>query len=217
MIIRSEKDKEKVEELLLLNWKIELSNFNEKYTKSHYFLMPLFKLNKNCNKEFERHYVNTFIDDEEKPCHLDNCISLMFSTTDISGNESMTWERLRNNLFSHNSYKYHYYVGNNKLKNICIFVFKLPILYTFDYKLILEGKYSKTSKNYRQEVLNYFRQYKDITNLLVAIFKKSSWLKNYVEEKINVKGENKRSLIETNAEYWDVFYNKREIFRSTSN
>jgi hypothetical protein len=223
-----------IEEVLKLNWKIKKSEFTDHYTKTHYFLLPLLSIkNKSNSEQFKKHYVNSFIDDEEKNCNLEHCISIVFKGTlindDCSSGNSVSWDYLRNQLVTNEDYKYHYYAGNDGTYNLIVFVFKITEKYIPDYDLILDGLYSKTSFDYRNRVMSYFtNDYREnnpgktdtpkTVIILRAIFKKEEWLRKEVENKFNLNETLKKSYnvaIQKSKEIWDSFRQFREIFRTS--
>lgn len=202
-----------IEKNLLLDWKIKDCLFSDKYTKTNYFLLPLIQLNLNNN--YYDFYINSFIDDEEKPCHIENSITVVFKGSPIDEKkENLAWDKLKNLLYNNKYYKYHYYVGNNGVKNLIAFVFKVDDIYDKDYKLILDGMYSKTSFNYKSVILKYYNHENKTHKILKGIFKKELWIKEEVEKKLNLDKKSK-IIIDKKSEYWDSFNQLREIYRTT--
>lgn len=206
------RDIEEVEiEMLLENkWEISKSVFNDFFTKTHYFLMPLISSKLIFNKEFSKHYLNSFLNDELKILIIDQTILLHFKTTDIfDESNSISWDKIRSIILSlGDEYKYHYYVGNNSVENEVVFALKVNDEFSKDFKKIISGKYSKTSDNYKRRVLHYF--YKDVNlhKILKGILYKEDWVREEVSEVIE-------SEIPKNNEVWDTFLSRREIFRNS--
>lgn len=201
-----QKNNVNIEELLKTKWKIAESQFNDFYTKCHFFLMPLLNAKILNDKNFKKHYINSYIDDEERRLLLEGCILLHFKTTDIYNDLSPTWDDLFNTIENSNNCRYYYYTGNNSINNEAVVALEIPKEYINDYKLILSGKYSQTSQSYKRKILHYFSKYKDLYNTLRGVLYKEEWIKKEIEAFLKVPISNKN-------EFWDRFSTEREVFR----
>lgn len=194
-------------EILELKWEIISTKLNVFYTKCHYFLLPLLSINDKPSVEFQRHYVNTFIDDELRPLNIKNCILVLFKTTDINTNEeSLTWEKLYQTLINNNDYVYHYYVGNNSVRNNVIFVFRIPEKYNTDLTILYDNKYSKISSYMKKRIIHFYRYQDNERNVLNGILYKLEWFRVAISKILDIE-------VMKNQEYWDNFLSTREIFR----
>lgn len=197
-----------IEELLENRWEISKSVFNDFFTKTHYFLMPLINSKLIFNREFSKHYLNSFFNDEEKHLIIEDTILLHFKTTDIFEKDVLlSWEKLYSIITNlENEYRYHYYVGNDTNKNELIFAIKIPEEFSEDYKKVIKGQYSKTSDNYKRRVLHYFYKDTNLHRILKGILFKEEWVREEVSEIIDAE-------IPKNNEVWDTFLSTREYFR----
>ena len=203
------KNKQDIEQLLENKWRIKGDSYfdSDFYTKTHFFLMPLLNNKLVNNVHFPKHYINSYLNDEEKNTFLNNIILIHFRTTDISEQESHTWNILYNQIINmDNECCYYYYVGNNKIKNEIIFAFRIDNDFISDYQLLLNNKYSQTSDFYKKRILDFHKNNGASYPILKGILFKEDWLKKKIEFVIN-------QTIPSTNEYWDNFVSQREFFR----
>lgn len=202
------KENQDIEQKLENKWKISKSYFDsDVYTKSHYFLLPLLNNKLIYDLDFSRHYLNSYINDEVRFSNNENLL-LHFKTTDIdSNNASPTWERLYNKIINlDNEYSYHYYVGNNKLKNEVMFSFKINSDFNKDLQYLYDGRYSMTSPLYKRKILHFYHSDTKTFTVLKGILNKEEWLREEISNKV---GE----VVPKENECWDTFISSREFFR----
>ena len=123
---------------------------NSKFNRCTDFLLPLI-LDKYTS--LSDNFINCYYYDINYP-YLEDKIQLVF---DIDNYDDKFW-KLRNKLYKSPHYynSYTYYDKGNKEK----IVFCIPPNRRRDYKLILEGNYSKTSLNYKQQILSFWNKFR---------------------------------------------------------
>jgi len=211
MTFNEEIEIEEVEKLLENKWRICDSILHNSWTKTHCFIFPLLSESIKFHFSLKRHYICSYIADEKRNVNIENPILIHFKTTDIEGDiPSMSWDKLFNTLIKEEGFCYYYYVGNDKIKNEVIFAFTIPEEFKEDYNLIVKGKYSKTSKEYKDKVIQFFLLEKETCKLVRGVLYKEKWVKESLEKLVGQK-------LPTNAEYWSDFVNHREFFRTTRN
>lgn len=167
---------------------------NNSKTNTTLFLVPTLSINKAYLDKFG--FVNAYLRDVNHDVQYEDAIYLLFKPEDLALFEKFVQSERRRtkNLFIED-----YDCGYGYV----VLVYKIPPQYLADYKLFLEGKYSKFSK----EFMDLFDEtvpstdewgYDRLENsLYFHIFHRSKAMKNYLEEKFGVE-------LEKDSEYWSI-------------
>lgn len=127
----------------------------------------------------------------------EDCIFLLFKPTNVQ-NFNLFTEEYRNRI-----------VDEYDRSGHVILVFKLPEKFRKDIDTVMTGKFSKTSKEYQQEIPTYVKmtgtdgQPVDEMTIQHKIFKKEQEVKDYWKDEYDLK-------FEPEDEVWE-FYPEREI------
>jgi hypothetical protein len=140
-------------------------------------------------------FIAAYIDDKNHEPHYEDAVYLLFRPADMDSFQVFLDERYEKGVGVIEDYDYG--------KGYVVVVYKFPQEYAEEYKLFLEGKYSKFREKYKNlfptkiEVLEDDGSRRMQFSLPFLIFSKAKSLKEFWEEKIGTE-------LEEDAEYWMV-------------
>jgi hypothetical protein len=164
-----------------------------------FFMVPTLKV---PNEGFKYHgYINAFVKDLQKEIQYEDCIYVLFKPINIDAfREFLDGEYERTDTLIDD---YDYEDG------LVVLVYKLNPKFKKDFQLIKEGKYSKTSNEFKEQFqkikrieVNGLRR--DELSMQWRIFNKTSDLREYWEERLNVK-------FDEDQEVWKGWDEENEI------
>jgi hypothetical protein len=170
-----------------------------KKTITSIFMVPTLKTPKDALKT--NGFINAYVRDESREDCYDGCIYLLFKPENVDKfREFLDAEYERTKAIIED---YDYEGG------FVVVVYKLDESYQDDFKIVRNGKYSKTSKEFQlmfPKVVKLFRQglHKDEISLQYRIFNRTQDLIDFWEEKLGIKFNN-------DQEVWDGFDEQKEI------
>jgi len=170
-----------------------------KKTITSIFMVPTLKINRDKLKE--NGYLNGYMSDVRRDVQYQNAVYLLFQPSNLDKfREFLDGEAERTKQIIDD---YDYEDG------FVVLVCKLNPKFKKDFKLIKQGKYSKTSKGFQDlfpKVVKILRNglQKDEPSLQLRIFKKTEDLKEFWEEKLDV-------TFDENYEVWDGWDEQREV------
>lgn len=143
-------------------------------------------------------FKNSYLDD--KLNHHENCIFLLFNPEKIT-NDFIEFSEMV--LQQHSEYVMDYDVDENKI----MFIYNIPNEYREDVNLVKMGKYSITSKRYKDLFPNKIpnKQGQLVLNANWMILHKHPQWKKTMEEKVGAE-------IPPENDLWDAFNEEKEIF-----
>jgi hypothetical protein len=156
-----------------------------KYTKTATFLFPLLNISKNlfdCNIldnwgriKYKSRFLNAYLADSNIPKFNDKGYVFVVCRS----YRDLDFERFYSTIQAFPNY-----VDDYDNKDYVVFVFSIPEEHQEDYKLILEGKYSKISLEAKRLILgnNYFS---DKALVLPLILNKAIVLKDHWEKRLS--------------------------------
>ena len=170
-----------------------------KKTITSIFIVPTLSINK--EKLADNGYINGYMKDGRKEVQYEDCVYLLFKPTNLDKFREFLDEEYERTKQIIDDYDYEngfvvvVYMLNEKLEN--------------DFKLIKQGKYSKTSSKFQEifpKIVKFKKNglYKDEVSLQYRIFNKTEDLRKYWEDKI---GEE----LDTDIEVWSGFFENDEI------
>ncbi len=165
----------------------------EKKTNSTRFLLRGVGLKRKVLEDYG--FINAYIDDKHHEPHYTEALYLLFQPKDINElNIFLEIEKERTNLYVED---YDYSGG------YVVVVYKFPKEYEKEYRLFLQGKYSKFSKKYKEL---YPMERKGTTargipftepTLHNHVFNRTESMKQHWEERLNVE-------LTGDMEYWSI-------------
>lgn len=146
-------------------------------------------------------FINGYIKDGEKEVQYEDCVYLLFQPKDLDKFKEFLdeeYERTKNII---DDYDYE--------DGFVVLVYKLSERLSADFKLIKQGKYSKTSKKFQEifpKVVNIVKDgfRRDEISLQYRVFNKTEDLRKFWEEKLGVE-------LDLDMEVWDGFIEENEI------
>ena len=164
--------------------------------------MPTLKIPR--KELYDNNFINAFLGDIDKEdYHKENIIFLLFKPENISKFRDFLRNQYEENKFIIDDYDYN--------PNYIVIIYNLNNDLENDFKLIKEGKYSKTSEKFKKifpKKIKLFSQegHPDEDSLQWMIFNKDKRLIDYIENIIDspLIGRN-------NLEIWPIFNPKNEI------
>jgi len=170
-----------------------------KKTITSIFMVPTLKFPKDALKL--NGFINGYIKDERKDTQYEDAVYILFQPHNV--------DRFREFLDAEYERKDHVIEDYDYEDGFVVLVCKLNPKFKKDFKLIKEGKYSKTSKGFQElfpKVVKILRNglNKDEPSLQLRIFKKTEDLKEFWEEKLDV-------TFDENYEVWDGWDEQREV------
>jgi hypothetical protein len=170
-----------------------------KKTITSIFMVPTLKAPKDALRN--NGFINGYIKDETAEHHYEGCIYLLFRPDNVDKfREFLDSEYERtNNIVEDYDYNDGYVVV----------VYKLNPDFKDDYNLVKQGKYSKTSKEFKLEfpkVVKLFKQglHRDEISLQYRIFNRTQDLIDFWEEKLGIR-------FDDDQEVWDGFDEEKEV------
>lgn len=170
-----------------------------KKTVTSIFMVPTLKIDRDELKE--NGYINGYSIDKRREVHYDGCIYLLFKPKDLDAFREFLdkeYERTKNVV---DDYDYE--------DGYVVVVYKLDPKWKKDFANVREGLYSRTSKKFQDSfpktiVVKRGKQVaKEETTLQHRVFKKSDDLRNYWEERIDLK-------FTDDMEVWEGFHIENE-------
>lgn len=144
-------------------------------------------------------FINAYIRDELKDEYPD-CVHLLFKPSNI--------DRFREFLESEQERTSNVVDNYDYNDNYVVVVYKLDSKFKSDFELVKKGKYSKTSKEFKNlfpKAVKLMKNglHRDEISLQWRIFKRTTDLVEFWEDKLNVNiGD---------QEVWDTFYEEKEV------
>jgi hypothetical protein len=189
------------EEVLIL--KAEINYMELKKTITSIFMVPTLECPKDSLKN--NGFINGYINDEERDVQYENAIYLLFQPKNLDKFREFLDEEYERTKSIIEDYDYS--------NGYVVVVYKLNESLSEDFKLIREGKYSKTSENFQKifpkniSVENERGKLKDHLSLQYRIFNKTEDLIEFWEDKLGVDLGN---VVGSDFEVWEGFDLKRE-------
>jgi hypothetical protein len=170
-----------------------------KKTITSIFMVPTLKINKDDFKN--NGFLNGYLRDKRRHTQYKNAVYLLFKPDDFDVFREFLereYERTKNVL---DDYDYE--------DGFVIIVYKLDKKWSDDFLLIREGKYSQTSKQFQEvfpKVIKIMKKglHRDEISLQHRIFKKTSDLKEYWENRLDME-------FTEDMELWEGFDERLEI------
>ena len=162
------------------------------------FIVPTLKIGRDVLKNNQ--FINGYIKDLERDVQYENAVYLLFKPDNLDNfHEFLEKEKTRTAQVIDD---YDYEGG------WVVIVYSLDKDFTNDFKLIKQGKYSKTSKRFQEQfpkVIKIIKNglHKDELSLQHRIFNKTEELRKYWEDKLNVE-------FTDDIELWDWFSEENE-------
>lgn len=170
-----------------------------KKTITSIFMVPTLKAPKDALRA--NGFVNAYVQDGQRDDHYDGCIYLLFKPENVDRFREFLdaeYERTKDIIEDYD------YEGG-----FVVVVYKLDDVYSEDFKLVKNGKYSKTSKVFQLlfpkviKITKYGLS-KDEISLQYRIFNRTQDLIDFWEEKLGV-------CFDKDQEVWDGFDEEKEI------
>lgn len=170
-----------------------------KKTITSIFMVPTLKAPKDALRA--NGFVNAYVRDDERDDHYDGCVYLLFKPENVDKFREFLdseYERTKDIIEDYD------YEGG-----FVVVVYKLNDEYTDDFKLVKNGKYSRTSKEFQlmfPKVVKLVKQglRRDEISLQYRIFNRTQDLIDFWEEKLGIH-------FDDDQEVWDGFDEEKEI------
>jgi hypothetical protein len=161
------------------------------------FLKPI--LNISPYLSLQNKFKNTYLFNAEEDIIYENSLQVLFHPTNIAWfNTFIMNEEERGAIILD---EFDYPTGE------IILVYRLPAAFDKDYKILLEGKYSKVSDKFKALFgKSVKKEGKDLLSLQWLIFNKHKYLKSYWEQEFN-------TIFTPEQEYWGLYDIERETFK----
>lgn len=169
-----------------------------KKTITSIFMVPTLKINRDKLKR--NGFVNGYILDCEKEFPYENCVYVLFKPDNIENFRDFLQDEYERTISVIEDYDYK--------DGYVVVVYQLDEKFEKDFKLIKQGKYSKTSKQF-QEIFPRIVKIKheglnrDEISLQYRIFNKTDDLREYWENKIGI-------TFDENMEVWTGWNEEKE-------
>lgn len=162
------------------------------------FMLPSLKVDRDKFKD--NGFINAYIKDEIRDMPYENCIYVLFHPKDLDKFREFLDKEYERTKSIVDDYDYE--------DGFVVVVYELNKKFEKDYKLIQEGKYSKTSKAFQElfpKVIKIVRNglRKDEISLQYRIFNKTQDLVKFWEDELGVE-------FDSDQEVWETFHIKRE-------
>jgi len=162
------------------------------------FMVPTLRVNKDYLKESG--FINGYVIDSGREDQYDGCVYMLFHPENIETFRDFLqneYDRAKN-IIEDYDYK----------DGFVVIVYQLDKKYDRDFKLIKEGKYSKTSTSFKEIFpktikMNRNGYFKEELTLQHRIFNKTSDLREYWENKIGI-------VLDEDIEVWSGWNDKNE-------
>jgi len=163
------------------------------------FMMPTLKIGR--ERLDENGFINAYIKDNSRQEQYKNCIYLLFKPTDLDKFKMFLDEEYERTKAVIDDYDYP--------DGYVVVVYELNMKWEADYHLIKQGRYSKTSKEFQNEIPKVVKILKDglrrdEISLQHRIFRKSTDLKEYWERELGVNFDDE-------MEVWQGWIIEKEI------
>ena len=160
--------------------------------------VPYGKLNENG-------YINGYIDDSTHNSKYKNCVFVLFKPNDMDVFRNFLNNELDRTKAIVEDYDYE--------DGYVVVVYQLNDKYKKDFKLIKQGKYSKTSKDFQKlfpKIIKIVKNslHRDEISLQYRIFNKAEDLVMFWEEKLGI---DLKSTVGDDFELWDGWDESKEI------
>lgn len=182
------------EEILQQGSSLGLSGYNN----THYFLLPLF--GSKLPLIYNKYYVGSFLGDYGRVSNLEHCIYVIFKFKNFEDHMVKT---ITDSFENNSRFKYSYYAGHNEGELIC-YVLKTSPEDVECFNTIVEGKYSKISKQHLVKIMSYHFN-SDTKKRIQGICNKEEWHKRELESLLDISIDG--------SELWQSFEESQEIFR----
>jgi hypothetical protein len=177
-----------------------------KKTISSTFFVPSLKINK--DNLLKSGYINAYFKDDNKDIQYEDCVYLLFKPENLRDFRQFLEEEYERTSNIIEDYDY----GGG----FVVVVYRLNPRYKKDFDLIRRGQYSHTSKSFQSEFPKTIKipnglSYKEEISIQFRIFNKTADLKDFWEQKINVKFDDSQEVwYEFNEEKETLTYKKLE-------
>ncbi len=170
-----------------------------KKTITSIFMIPTLKFPKDALKE--NGFINGYMKDKRKDTQYEDAVYILFQPNDL--------DKFREFLNVEYERKNHIIEDYDYEDRFVVVVCKLNPKFKKDFKLIQEGKYSKTSKAFQDvfpKAVKIIRNglHKDELSLQLRIFKKTEDLREFWEDKLDV-------IFDEDQEVWDGWDEEKEV------
>lgn len=174
-------------------------------TISRVFMAPTLGINK---LEAQKHgLINSFLKDKSAGIEEDDCIILAFRPADETAFQQFLNSEIKRTklLLRHYSYP----------SGLKMLMYNLDPKYAFDYELVKQGKYSKTSKTFQGlfpkfvKVKSLFGVEEEKISLQYRVFNKTGDLKRFWEKRLEVD-------FSEDQELWPIMSMEKETFQIDS-
>lgn len=137
---------------------------------SSIWILPMIGSHSGIDFDFKDNYANSYLDQTVRPdVYMSNRIVLIYRYT-----PSMTYTITKGKLIDHPQFVNIFKSNDDRFD---IYIFNLLEEYIEDYKLIIEGKYSKVSDNYRELICNAYKDSAIKTEILGIVNKTKEYRK----------------------------------------
>jgi hypothetical protein len=166
------------------------------------FMVPTLKIPKENLKE--NGFINGYIKDGERDIQYDNSVYVLFKPENLDKFREFLDKEYERTKAVIEDYDYE--------DGYVVVVYQLNDKYKKDFKLIKEGKYSKTSKSFQSEfprLVKIVREgdIKEAMSLQARVFMRTDDLIEYWEERL---GMNLKITLGEDYELWDIFDETKE-------
>lgn len=154
----------------------------DRKTDTTIFLMPVLGINK--DKMEEHIFIDAFLDDISKEPHYENSIYILFKPSDVD--QFQEWLEVEKERYPEIVDDYDYAGG------YVVIVYKFPAELVPDMQLVLEGKYSLTSMNFKKrfsqvkKIITESGLRRDAPSLQWMVFKKASSVREEWEKELDI-------------------------------
>ncbi|MEI6186908.1 MAG: hypothetical protein WCP46_00200 [Alphaproteobacteria bacterium] len=147
----------------------------------------------------QNRYVNTYLFNAEEDITYENSLQVLFRPQNMNWfNAFIMTEEERGSIILD---EFDYPTGE------IILVYRLPAEFDEDYKIILEGKYSKVSSKFKNLFMKSIKDNgKELLSLQWLVFNKHKYLKTFWEKEFN-------TIFTPEQECWGLYNVERECFR----
>jgi hypothetical protein len=172
----------------------------DRKTDTTIFLLPVLGISR--DKLEDNNFMDSFLDDVTKDAHYKECIYILFKPTDMAAfQDFLDTEKER---YPEIIDDYDYAGG------YVVVVYRFPEELVADMQLVLQGKYSETSMDFKKKFLQV-RQIvtesglrRDIPSLQWMVFKKAAVVREQWEKALDI-------VLDEDGEVWGVPDMKREV------
>lgn len=171
-----------------------------KKTITSIFIFPTLKISK--EKLIENGFINAYVGDIDDDHQYEDCIYLLFKPEDMHKMKDFVIREKDREPNLIDDYDY--------INGFVVLVYKLELKFIADYNLIMQSKYSKTSKEYQamfSKIVKIMDKglHKDELSIQYRVFNKTSDLVKFWEDKLDVRLNNEQ-------EVWEEFnYHKETL------